>query len=38
MNPNFPAEITNMVMVYDKQRGMVVIEDRSRRTCRGWCP
>lgn len=30
MNPNFPAEITNMVMVYDKQRDMVVIEDRKK--------
>lgn len=29
MKPNFPAEITNMVMVYDKQRDMVVVEDRK---------
>ena len=30
MKPNFPAEITNMVMVYDKQRDMVVVEDRKK--------
>ena len=30
MKPNFPTEITNMVMVYDKQRDMVVIEDRTK--------
>ena len=30
MNTNFPAEITNMVMVYDKQRGMGVMEDRKK--------
>lgn len=30
MKPNFPAEITNMVMVYDKRRDMVVVEDRKK--------
>ncbi len=34
MKPNFPAEITNMVMVYDKQRDMVVAD--MHRPVKAW--
>jgi 8-oxo-dGTP diphosphatase len=30
MKPNFQAEITNMVMVYDRQRDAVVVQDRRK--------
>ena len=30
MKPNFSAEITNMVMIYDKQQDAVIVQDRKK--------